>query len=120
MGILLRLAAVLLVTLAAVRAAAGPPTPSPDLIDAGKAAYKQTCLACHGANGDGKGPVAFAIKPPPRNFRKDPFKAGDTVEQIFATITNGLPDTKMAGYPQLPERDRWGLAYVVLAFRPAK
>ena len=100
-------------------AAADPPAPSPDLIEAGQAAYKQTCLACHGANGDGKGPVAFAIKPPPRDFRKDAFKAGDHVEQIFATITNGLPATKMVGYPQLPERDRWGLAYVVLAFRPA-
>jgi high-affinity iron transporter len=100
--------------------AAGTPTPTPDLIDTGRKAYAQACAACHGATGEGNGPVAFAINPKPRNFRKDPFKAGDSVEQIFATITNGLKDTKMVGYPQIPETDRWGLAYVVLAFRPAK
>ena len=96
------------------------PPPSPRLLEAGRRIYAATCAPCHGVDGDGKGPVAFAIKPPPRNFHKDAFKAGDSVEQIFATITNGLPDTKMVGYPQIPEQDRWGLAYVVLAFRPAK
>lgn len=102
--------------------AAGTPTPlpSPELITLGRKAYAQTCVPCHGVNGDGKGPVAFSLKPPPRDFRSDPFKAGDTVEQIFATITNGLANTRMVGYPKLPERDRWGLAYVVLGFRPAK
>ena len=38
----------------------------------------------------------------------------------FATITNGLPNTRMVGYPQIAEEDRWGLAYYVLAFRPKK
>ena len=42
-----------------------------------------------------------SVKPPPRNFVKDKFKAGDSPEEIFATITNGLAGTKMVGYPQL-------------------
>ena len=99
---------------------ADAPLPSPELLDAGRKAYAQACAPCHGVNGDGNGPVAFAVNPKPRNFRKDKFKAGDTVDQIFATITNGLPDTKMVGYPQISERDRWGMAYIVLAFRPTK
>jgi len=118
MGILVRKYAAAMAVLPVL--AAGTPTPSPDLIGAGRKAYAQACAACHGANGEGNGPVAFAIVPKPRNFRKDPFKAGDSVEQIFATITSGLKDTKMVGYPQISEQDRWGLAYVVLAFRPAK
>jgi high-affinity iron transporter len=97
-----------------------PPTPTLRLLEAGKTVYDQACAACHGATGEGNGPVAFAIKPPPRNFRKDAFKAGDSVEQVFHTVTYGLPDTKMVGYPQLKELDRWGVAYYVVSMRPAK
>jgi len=107
--------------LAAVAIAADPepPPPSLKLLEAGKAAYDQTCAACHGATGEGNGPVAFAIKPPPRNFRKDAFKAGDSVAQIFHTVTYGLPDTRMIGYPQLDENTRWGVSFYVLGMRPA-
>src|SRR5512138_2181188 len=102
-------------------AVAAAPLPSPELLKRGRDVYEGSdagCSACHGVTGEGNGPVAFAIKPPPRNFTKDPFKDGDSVEQIFATITNGLPNTRMVGYPQLAEGDRWALAYYVRAFRP--
>jgi len=99
---------------------ADPPPPSPALFDSGRKVYAQACAPCHGVNGDGNGPVAFALNPKPRNFKTDKFKAGDSLEQIFATISNGLPDTKMVGYPQIAERDRWAIAYIVLAFRPAR
>ncbi len=100
------------------------PTPTPALLAAGKAAYEGSaagCSACHGLTGEGNGPVAFAIKPPPRNFVVDDFKGGDKVENVFTTITLGLTGTRMVGYPQLPEADRWALAYYVRAFRaPSK
>jgi len=98
--------------------AATPPARTPKLMELGKQVYEAGCAACHGVNGDGQGPVAFAVKPPPRNFRKDPFKAGDSVPQIFATITNGLPNTRMVGYPHLTEEERWAMAYYVKSFRP--
>jgi high-affinity iron transporter len=113
---------VLAAAAAATRATAGKaPGETPQLLAAGKAAFEGSaagCAACHGLTGEGNGPVAFAIKPPPRNFTKDPFKNGDGVEQIFTTITLGLPNTKMVGYPGLPEADRWALAYYVRTFRP--
>ena len=99
---------------------ASPPPQTPKLLDAGKAAYGSTCLPCHGASGEGNGPVAFAIKPPPRNFVKDKFKNGDSAPAVFDTITNGLPNTKMVGYPQLSDSDRWGIAYYVLSLRTAR
>ena len=102
-----------------VLAAAAPP-PTPKLLDTGKAVYDLNCAACHGASGQGDGPVAFAVKPPPRNLVKDPFKAGDNVDQIYNTITNGLPNTKMVGYPHIKEVDRWAMAYYVRALRIAK
>lgn len=107
----------------AARAVAKTPRSTPELVAAGKTAYEGSaggCFACHGLTGEGNGPLAFAIKPPPRNFVKDDFKGGDSVEQVFTTITLGLPNTKMVGYPQLPEADRWALAYYVLSFRPRK
>lgn len=100
-----------LIAMLAGAAAADPP---------GKAVYDQACAACHGPTGEGNGPVAFAIKPSPRNFTKDAFKAGDSVDQIFATITNGLAGTRMVGYPQISEADRRALAAYVHAFRPKK
>ena len=120
---LAKLAAVASVIVAAAHAFAKAPPSSPQLLERGRLAYEGTtagCSACHGLTGEGNGPVAFAIKPPPRNFKVDPFKSGDTVEQIFTTITIGLPGTKMVGYPQLSEDDRWALAYYVRSFRPKK
>lgn len=102
--------------------AAADPAPPPRtqaLVDKGKASFKLNCAACHGATGEGNGPVAFAVKPRPRNLRKDRFVQGDAVEQIFATITRGLPSGTMASYSQLSDDERWALAYYVRSFRPA-
>lgn len=107
-------------TVLAARAVANTPRSTPDLLAAGKATYEGSaagCAACHGVTGEGNGPVAFAIKPPPRNFVRDEFKGGASVEQIFTTITLGLPGTRMVGYPQLSAAQRWALAYYVLSFR---
>lgn len=121
MGLLLRLLVALAVCLAiSVASGATPPAPTPELMKTGKAVYQINCAACHGVTGEGNGPVAFAVKPPPRNFVKEPFKAGDAVDQIFKTVTTGLPNTKMVGYPNLDEQQRWALAYYVRAFRVTK
>jgi high-affinity iron transporter len=100
--------------------AAAAPAPTPKLLETGKQVYDVNCAACHGATGEGNGPVAFAVKPPPRNLVREPFKAGDSVEQIYHTTTNGLPNTRMVGYPQLKELERWAVAYYVRAFRLKK
>ena len=41
---------------------------------AGKAKYDMFCASCHGPTGKGDGPVAVAIKPPPRDFSEGAFK----------------------------------------------
>lgn len=112
--------AALVATAAAAPATRPPPARTPALLAAGKAIYEGTkagCSACHGVRGDGNGPVAFAVKPPPRNLVKDPFKNGDSVERIYDTVTNGLPNTRMVGYPNLGDDERWALAYYVRQFR---
>ena len=119
----MRLLAVIAVLAVAAVALAQAPARTPELLAAGRAAYEgQTagCHACHGLTGEGNGPVAFALNPRPRNFTKDPFKAGDSVEQIYATITHGLPNTSMASYAHLSDDTRWALATYVQSFRPRK
>ena len=104
-------------------ALAQAPAQTPALVAAGRAAYEGStagCHACHGVTGEGNGPVGFALNPRPRNFTKDPFKGGDTVEQIYTTITNGLPGTSMASYAFLPDDTRRALAAYVQTFRPKK
>lgn len=111
------------ITAAGTYALAKPPPRTPAVLAAGKAAYEGSaagCSACHGLTGEGNGPVAFAIKPPPRNFVSDELKGGDKVENVFTTITVGLTGTRMVGYPQLPEAERWAIAYYVLSFRAAR
>ena len=106
-----------LVAAAAVRADPPPPARTPALVDKGKASFNVNCAACHGVSGEGNGPVAFAVHPRPRNLRKDRLVQGDSVEQLFATITRGLPSGTMASYEQLPADERWALAYYVRSFR---
>jgi len=116
---MLVLAAVVAAAVAAADDGGAPPATA-KMYMAGKLEYEKTCAACHGVTGEGNGPVAFAVKPPPRNFRKDPFKQGDSVPQVFWTITHGLADSKMVGYPTIDETVRWGIAYYVVSFRPKK
>ncbi|MDQ3370342.1 MAG: c-type cytochrome, partial [Myxococcota bacterium] len=99
-----------------------PPAPTPALLAAGKLLYEGAsgCAACHGVSGAGDGPVAFALKPAPRNLVRDAYKAGDSVEQVFHTITHGLPNTRMVGYPNLSDADRWAIAHHVVRFRARK
>ncbi|MBT9584829.1 cytochrome c [bacterium] len=86
-------------------------------IAAGKKVFKANCSSCHGKEGAGDGPAASALKPPPRNLATDSFKAGDTDEQIFNTITNGLPGSAMAGFKQLAEADRWKVVAFIKSLR---
>jgi high-affinity iron transporter len=114
------MAALFVVPWIAVAGTTRAPAKTTALLDRGKASFAVNCAACHGVDGRGNGPVAFAVRPRPRNLRKEPFVRGDSVEQIFATLTQGLPTGTMASYAQLAEEERWALAYYVAAWRTPK
>ena len=58
---------------------------SAETLNAGKEAYMHYCRACHGDKGDGRGPAALGLRPPPRDFTQGKFK--------FAAVESGsLPN----------------------------
>ena len=92
--------------------------------DDGAALYDRFCLACHGASGDGRGPAAPWLWPPPRDFTQGSFKwttTGDPARparaDLAATIRWGAPGTAMHGFdPSLGPADVEALVDVVLGF----
>jgi cytochrome c oxidase cbb3-type subunit 3 len=58
-------------------------------IDAGKALFAQNCVACHGANGEGKvGP----------NLTDAYWLHGGSVKAVFHTLTEGVPEKGMISW----------------------
>ena len=107
------IASVLLVSCTAAEAAA----PGPDLpnaaIQPGKQVYDLHCAACHGASGDGNGPASVWLFPKPRNFNSGLFKIQSTPsgtlptdEDLFQTITRGMPGSSMPSFAYLSEKER--------------
>lgn len=77
----------------------------------GKTVFLNNCAACHGSLGDGRGPAAVAIpNPKPRNFLSEAMKYGDSKEQLFKTITDGIPNTAMPPWAALSVAERKAVA----------
>jgi mono/diheme cytochrome c family protein/copper(I)-binding protein len=81
------------------------------------------CIQCHGAEGNGDGPLAATLQPPPRNFRQPtPYANGGTPEAIARTLSTGLSaGGAMPLYPHLRRSERLAIASYVLSLadRPA-
>jgi len=88
------------------------PQTRPDLKQ-GAQLYSTHCASCHGANGNGKGPLADGMQPPPIDFLDKERYAQRTLHGLYNTITQGVPGTTMKPYEDLGNEDRWGLAFYV-------
>jgi len=92
----------------------------------GEQIYVRACAACHGDEGDGKGPGFAALDPLPSDFSTGVFKfrstpTGDlpTVDDLVRTIRNGVPRTMMPSWQDLlNERELHDVATYVRAFAP--
>ena len=77
----------------------------------GATLYSANCASCHGAAGRGDGPAAKGLDPAPANFHDAARMANRSLYGIYSTITLGVAGTSMAPFKQLPEDDRWALAF---------
>jgi mono/diheme cytochrome c family protein len=85
---------------------------APEAIAAGKKLYQRRCMPCHGEHGDGNGPAADVMDPRPRDFTKGLFKIRTTThnelptdEDLYRTISRGIPGTGMPSWKGLLSED---------------
>jgi mono/diheme cytochrome c family protein len=102
----------LLPTVSTSPAKADPEPTSPSALSQGRILYEQQCSACHGIEGDGKGPLAEALFPRPRNFtmglfryRSTPTGQLPTDQDLYRVVSRGLPGTTMPTWDQFLRRE---------------
>ncbi len=120
------IASILVLVITSVMAVAGNTkhVKTEELLELGKKIYIRNCSFCHGINGGGDGPVAKFLNPRPRNFRSNVFKFRTTTsgslptdEDLFKTISRGIPGTAMQSFDSatnrrgLTENQRWAVIY---------
>jgi mono/diheme cytochrome c family protein len=93
-------------------------------LNQGYEVYMQFCYACHGEKGDGNGPAAPGMRPPPRDFTAGKFKfpgvaAGELPgdEDLLALLRNGLAGTSMLAW-DLSEPARVAVVAYIKTFSP--
>lgn len=100
--------------LAAYPVPLGPSQP-PDLAR-GAALFQQNCASCHGAKGDADTPMARQLDPPPIAFADRARASQRTPFALYQVINQGLEGTAMQSFAQLPDGDKWALAFTASRF----
>ncbi len=102
-----------------------PALSAPRNAENGKKVYAKRCLMCHGEEGDGAGPGAERLNPPPRDFTEANYKIKTTGtddpvpndDDLFRMIRDGMPGTAMPGWSDiLSEQDMWDLVLYLKMF----
>ena len=78
----------------------------------GREVYTRQCSGCHGTTGDGKGPAAAYLNPPPRDYRLGRFKFTSTPrgakprrEDLARIIRHGAKGTSMPTFRWMAQDD---------------
>ncbi|MBI4516155.1 MAG: c-type cytochrome [Deltaproteobacteria bacterium] len=80
----------------------------------GAAVFREHCVACHGARGDGQGPEAARLERKPADFTDPQFMRGETPYDFFHVISAGKRGAAMPAWQDvLSVQERWDvLAHV--------
>ncbi|MCA9858739.1 MAG: DUF4149 domain-containing protein [Thermomicrobiales bacterium] len=88
-----------------------------DSVSRGSALFQANCLACHGATGNGDGPLSEGMFPPPADFSA-PHTRVHSDGQLFDWIRNGKTDTDMPAFSTLTDEEIWDLInYIQVEFQ---
>ncbi len=79
-----------------------------DSVTRGATLYTANCLACHGVTGEGDGPNAGGMAPPPADFTA-PHAAAHSDAEFYDWIRNGKPGTAMPAFATLSDEEIWDL-----------
>ncbi len=94
-------------------------TPTSEIFSLGKKIYQKQCSVCHGVAGQGDGAASYLLYPKPRDFTRNEFRLVSTNdmqatdEDLFKTISQGMPGSSMPSWNHLSETERWALVYYI-------
>jgi high-affinity iron transporter len=91
------------------------PRQSPDLAR-GAQLFQRDCASCHGAKGDANTPMARRLDPPPIAFSDRARASQRSPFALYQVINQGLEGTAMQSFAQLPDADKWALAFTASRF----
>jgi high-affinity iron transporter len=87
----------------------------------GKTLFTEYCVTCHGERGDGKGPSAARLNPPPANFADASFIRTETPYDFFHVISLGKSHTAMPAWGEvLSVQERWDLVTYLWTVAPGE
>jgi len=96
---------------------------APEELNLGYQGYMLYCYACHGEEGNGKGPAAHFLRPPPRDFRSATFKFAHVIdglphdEDLVEIIHKGLKGSAMHPW-DVPEITAYRIVQYIKTFSP--
>lgn len=97
-----------------------------EITELGKDTYKKYCSPCHGEEGKGDGPLARSMLPKPRDFTRGAYKFRTTPsgslptdEDIYRTLSYGVPNSTMISWDILTEEQRLSVIPVLKSFSEA-
>ncbi|HTP41998.1 MAG TPA: c-type cytochrome [Nitrospiria bacterium] len=105
----------------AVKKMVNPVPDTPETLEKGKALYTMACVACHGADGRGDGPLTkkTTINPAPRNFTNPDFQRLRTDGELFWVLKNGSHGTEMMRMDFFfTDQELWTLIRYIRSFGP--
>lgn len=104
----------------------GTTTAASRQLEDGRRGYAMYCAGCHGERGDGNGPAARFLSPPPRDFRKGKIKfasvpAGSVPrdEDLLRVLERGLPGSAMPSFSLLSLDERRAIVAYLKTFSPS-
>jgi high-affinity iron transporter len=86
------------------------PDKAPDFAT-GTRLFLQSCSSCHGLAGDGHGPDAAKLATPPIAFTDAERARQRSVFALYQVISQGIDGTAMQSFADLPNDQRWALAF---------
>ena len=89
----------------------------------GEKVYRESCSACHGLGGNGRGQAASALKTKPRDFTTGIYKFRSTPsgslpidQDIVRTIARGVRGTAMLPQLHLSQEETWAVTQYIKTF----
>lgn len=91
--------------------------PSPEMVEKGKTIFQTSCGTCHGPEGKGDGVAGATLNPKPRNFHElTGWKNGPELDKMYKTLHEGIANSGMASFANIPPEDRLDLILYIMKF----